>query len=231
MRQQRFGKVGRKGWSILLALCLLALALAPMAEAATKKPTPPPATPTLTDLLNSLPNGVPYRTLAQAILLVQSEITGLVNDVTALKTAVTGLQTAFTALQAQVNALAGQVGTSTTINSGFGTAPILSNFTPGAEPVRLEVSFIPTSGAAPASGSFIMYALVSVETATEINFISAGGDGLQGANFSVVPTAAPIATISTIASLNAIAGSGGTVTFQITELGTTAGKYFVKVIP
>jgi len=127
--------------------------------------------------------------------------------------------------------LMSQAGSSATIDSGFGTTQILSDVAPGAEPVRLEVSFVPTSGAPPAAGSYIMYALVSVGTATEINFISAGGDGIQGANFATVPTVAPIASISTIASLNAIVGSGGTVTFQITELGTTTGKYFVKVIP
>ena len=193
MRQKRFENVGRKGWSVILALCLLAMALAPTAVNA-KKPIPTDLT--LTELLDMLPNGRPYQILEQAILQ-----------------------------------LAAQVGTSTEIAGGSGTTDILSNVVPGTKHMRLEASFVPTNGDAPSAGSYIMYAIVSVNASDKINYIKAGGDGLQIGNSATVLPPAIIASIDGIADLQASQGTTG-VTFQLVDkLGSGAGKYFFKVIP
>jgi hypothetical protein len=223
MRQMRTGSLGRKGWTLIMALCVLTLLLAPVAvDAKIGKATPSPAsnntpnqppTPsptlnqTLDQILSGLPNGQPFKLLAQAIQFVEGQVTQL---------------------QQQVADLLDQ-SKSITIDSPFGTTAILSDQAPGTEHVRLEVSFVPTSGDPPAANtSYIMYAVVSVESLTEINFISAGNNGLQTANnATVLPTT--IASISGIADLVAITGTNG-VTFELVEQGSTGGTYFVKVI-
>jgi hypothetical protein len=209
MRQMKT-RLGRKGWTLVVALCLLSLLLAPMAASAKKKTTPTaPTTPTTLDqILSGLPNGVPFKILAQAIRFVEGEVEQLQQQVTELLS------------QSQ----------SIKLDSGFGTSALLSDVAPATQQVRIEVSFFRTDGTPPGPGlSYIMYAVVSVASPTEINFIYANDNGTQAANNAVVSgTPTTIATITGIANLVAITGTGG-VTFELVETGTTAGTYFVKI--
>jgi hypothetical protein len=209
MRQMKT-RLGRKGWTLVVALCLLSLLLAPMAASAKKKTTPTaPTTPTTLDqILSGLPNGVPFKILAQAIRFVEGEVEQLQQQVTELLS------------QSQ----------SIKLDSGFGTSALLSDVAPATQQVRIEVSFFRTDGTPPAAGSsYIMYGVVSVASPTEINFIYANDNGTQAANNAVVSgTPTTIATITGIANLVAITGTGG-VTFELVETGTTAGTYFVKI--
>jgi hypothetical protein len=209
MRQMKT-RLGRKGWTLVVALCLLSLLLAPMAASAKKKTTPTaPTTPTTLDqILSGLPNGVPFKILAQAIKFVEGEVEQLQQQVTELLS------------QSQ----------SIKLDSGFGTSALLSDVAPATQQVRIEVSFFRTDGTPPAAGlSYIMYAVASVASPTEINFIYANDNGIQAANNAVISgTPTTLASITGLANLVAITGTGG-VTFELVETGTTAGTYFVKI--
>jgi hypothetical protein len=214
MRQMKT-RLGRKGWTLVVALCLLSLLLAPMAASAKKKTTPTtptaptiPQTQTLDQILSGLPNGVPFKILAQAIRFVEGEVEQLQQQVTELLS------------QSQ----------SIKLDSGFGTSAILSDVAPATQQVRIEVSFFRTDGTPPAAGlSYIMYAVASVASPTEINFIYANDNGIQAANNAVISgTPTTLASITGLANLVAITGTGG-VTFELVETGTTAGTYFVKI--
>ncbi|RJR33136.1 MAG: hypothetical protein C4567_17260 [Deltaproteobacteria bacterium] len=211
MKRKWFKKAGV---AVVLAMLMLALVMVPMAVEAKKKPLAPPD-PTLVEILDKLPNGRPFRLLAKAILFVEQQVVDL--------------QAVVTQLQQQVADLLAQF-QSTTINSGFGTTAVLTNQAAGSGHVRIEVSFVRNDGAPPGPGlSHIMYAMVSAASLTEINFISAGNDGVQTANSATVSaTPTTIASIAGIADLVAITDAEG-VTFQLVEQGTVAGVYFVKV--
>ncbi len=214
MKQRRSRSLEKTGVAVVLALLMLALVMAPMAVEAKKKPTFPP-NPTLVQILDRLPHGRPFQLLAKAILFVDQQVA-------ALQAEVDELQQQVAALLARVQA--------TTINSGFGTTPVLSNQAPATAHVRLEVSFFRNDATPAGAGlSHIIYATVSVASPTEINFISAGNDGVQTANSATLSaTPAVIASIAGIADLVAISDTEG-ATFQLREQGTVSGVYFVKI--